>query len=171
MGSERGILQTVQFAEEIDFPRDARADAVLAARHRLAGRRYTLWDPAPLSAALHLKRRDERSAGNLVLRARLFDFQRRDAQIAVVAQRDVNQRLYARVSEKVTPAGFFRFRRAKSRIVRSNGRCGTLIARLQCTGAQKCNRRNRVQAHFKVLVQTFEGSIFCSSRANKTSES
>src|SRR5260363_84496 len=63
MGSERGILQTVQFAEEIDFPRDARADAVLAARHRLAGRRYTLWDPAPLSAALHLKRRDERSAG------------------------------------------------------------------------------------------------------------
>ncbi|MCY1431161.1 hypothetical protein D9M71_471230 [compost metagenome] len=137
----QGLLgQAAHAAEQVQLVgADAQGGRVLAGDARFARLRHVRRDMLAAAAAGGRNRREQVGALNAVLRTVGVEVQRRDAQVAVIDQRGLDQLLQRRVVEELAPALFSsgnirRLRRRVSRALRplrSHRRLWGLVVRDQ----------------------------------------
>jgi hypothetical protein len=100
---QRRVAQAAEAPEEIDLPGDRRRHGIRVLHDRRTARREALGRARRRAVGRHAHLRKQRRALDAVLRAHLLDVQRRDAQVAVVRERDLDQPLQARIAEELAP--------------------------------------------------------------------
>ncbi len=107
VGFQRLLGQTAHTAEQVQLiGADAQGGRVLAGDARFAGLRHVRRYALAAAAAGGRNRREQVGTLDAVLRAVSVEVQRRDAQVAVVDQRRLDQLLQCRVMEELAPALF-----------------------------------------------------------------
>src|ERR1039458_7233295 len=103
---QRLIFQTADAAEEIELvSAESEADAVDMTDHARACRRKVGRRKRRTVAGTSVDMREQQGAFDLILRLSLFDSQCRNAQVAVIGKRQVDQLPQLGVNHKVAPIG------------------------------------------------------------------